>query len=114
MKPTALDRLLDIEKAIEQIEAYCAEHTEESFLEDERDQSAVCWQLLAIGEASAKLSPDFRERHDGIPWRLIIGTRNFLAHGYNVVRPERIWNIVVVDLPELKRDILQLIKSLEE
>ena len=55
MKPTALDRLLDIEKAIEQIEEFCAEHTEESFLDDERDQSAVCWQLLAIGEAAAKL-----------------------------------------------------------
>lgn len=113
MKPTVLDRLLDIEKAIEQIEDFCAEHTKASFLENERDQSAVCWQLLAIGEASVKLPVDFRERHAGIPWKQIIGTRNFLAHGYNVVKPERIWNIVVADLPGLKRDVLELIKSFE-
>ena len=113
MKPTVLDRLLDIEKAIEQIEEFCAEHTEASFLEDERDQSAVCWQLLAIGEAAAKLPTDFKERHAGIPWKQIIGTRNFLAHGYNVVKPERIWNIVIADLPELKSDVLELIKSLQ-
>lgn len=81
---------MDIEKAIAQIEAFCAEHTEESILEDERDQSAVCWQLLAIGEAAAKLPAGFTERHDRIPWRQLIETRNFLAHGYNVVRPERI------------------------
>lgn len=49
-----------------------------AFLTDVKTQSAVLHQLLVIGEAIRRLSPEFREAHPEVPWRLIAGTRDKL------------------------------------
>jgi uncharacterized protein with HEPN domain len=111
MKPTPQDRLLDNIKPLDLIEAFSAKHTESTFCRDERDPSAVCWQLLAIVEAAAKLPEEFRMRHAGLPWQQLISTRNFLAHGYNTIKPERIWAIIVDHLPSLRRAVEELLST---
>ena len=111
MKPTPQDRLQDIARALDLIDAFSAKHTESTFCADERDQSAVCWQLLAIGEAAARLPEEFRMQHAGLPWQQLISTRNFLAHGYNTIKPERIWVIIVDHLPSLRKDVQDLLAS---
>lgn len=38
--------------------------------------------LLVIGEDSNKLSKELKNDYPAIPWRLLSGTRNYLAHEY--------------------------------
>ncbi|MCD8387664.1 MAG: DUF86 domain-containing protein [Bacteroidales bacterium] len=35
----------------------------------------------------------------------IVGTRNFVIHGYDSLSPEIIWAIVIKDLPLLEKEI---------
>ena len=54
-----------------------------------------------IGEAANRVSEATRQHHPEIPWRRIIGTRNRLIHGYDVVDLDILWDIVQNDLPSL-------------
>ena len=64
-----------------------------------------------LGEASRTISEDFRGQYPEVPWDLISGTRNRLAHGYIDVDLDIIRSIVTRDLPPL---IIQLRRILKE
>jgi len=68
---------------------------------DRKTLQAIIRDIEIIGEASSKLSSDFRNLNDNIPWSDIIGMRNWLAHGYFSVDTEHIWNTVKTDIPNL-------------
>lgn len=55
------------------------------FLTDLKTQSAVLHQLLIVGEAVKRLSPEFRAARREVPWRLIAATRDKLIHSYESV-----------------------------
>jgi hypothetical protein len=59
--------------------------TKKPYLKDYKTQSAVLYQMVVIGEAVKRLSHEFREHHQEIPWALIAGMRDHLIHGYDVV-----------------------------
>ena len=54
-----------------------------------------------IGEAASRVSEETRARHPRVPWRVIVGMRNRLIHGYEVVEPDTVWDTLVLDLPPL-------------
>jgi uncharacterized protein with HEPN domain len=62
----------------------------EGFYSNDEKCSAVYGQLIILGEACARLSPEVRALHSDLPWRHIIGMRNRIIHGYD----ERNWEIV--------------------
>lgn len=72
---------------------------------DEMLAMATIHAIEIIGEAVRTISEEFRERYVEIPWDLIVGTRNRLAHGYIDVDLDIIWTI-------LTRDLIALIKEL--
>lgn len=43
----------------------------------------------------------------------IVGTRNYLIHGYDSLRLEMIWAIVINDLPKLKQEVMALLNGYE-
>lgn len=51
------------------------------FMSDRKTQSAVIRQLEIIGEAVKRLSPELTAAETAVPWRLIAGARDRLAHG---------------------------------
>jgi uncharacterized protein with HEPN domain len=57
--------------------------------------------LEIVGEAASRLSADARNCHPQIPWPDIIGLRNRLIHGYDIVDFDILWDIVHDDLPPL-------------
>jgi uncharacterized protein with HEPN domain len=81
------------------------------FLADLKTQSAVLHQLLIIGEAVKRLSPEFRGAHPEVPWKLIAGTRDKLIHFYEGVDLDEVWKMVTADLPQLIRRIEPLVPS---
>ena len=70
---------------------------------------AVTRLIELIGEAARKVSPAFREQYPAIPWPLIIGTRDRLAHGYIEIDYDIIWRIVKNDLPSLIKQLEKLL-----
>jgi len=95
--------LLDILKAARLVIEFKGAADKAEFLVDAKTQSAILHQLLIIGEAVKRLTPEFRAEHRGVPWKLIAGTRDKLIHFYDGVDLEEVWKMVTADLPELLR-----------
>jgi uncharacterized protein with HEPN domain len=56
---------------------------------------------MVLGEASKRLSDEFRGRYPEHPWRQIAGLRDRLIHKYDDVSYEQIWRVLSEDLPAL-------------
>ena len=54
-----------------------------------------------IGEAAGKISAEFRNGHQEIPWGDMIGMRNRMAHAYFDIDPAVLWSTVSQDIPDL-------------
>ncbi|WP_216905054.1 HepT-like ribonuclease domain-containing protein [Synechococcus sp. CCY 9618] len=44
-----------------------------------------------MGEASKRLSLDFRNHQSDVPWRAVAGMRDLLIHAYDRVDLEPVW-----------------------
>ncbi|HOI61300.1 MAG: hypothetical protein BWX50_01333 [Euryarchaeota archaeon ADurb.Bin009] len=106
-----IDRLLDIQEAIKEIERY-AVRGRDAFLQDELVQVWMVHHLRIIGEAAARLPPDLRSASPGVPWKQVIGLRNVLVHAYFRVDPEEVWAVVNRDIPALREEVAMLLSLL--
>lgn len=66
-----------------------------------------------MGEAVKHLSPDLRQQYTDIPWRQIAGFRDVLIHDYMGVDFDEIWDVIIVDIPQLKFNIVKIIQELK-
>lgn len=96
-----VERIKDIAEAIAAIEKYAA-RGRDAFEADELMQTWIIHHLLILGEATARTTDEFRERHANIPWSKIIGMRNILVHDYFAVDFDVVWRVVECELPRLK------------
>lgn len=62
------------------------------FFADADKVDALCWNMYQLADVTGKLSDVVREHHPEVPWRQIAGFRNFYAHAYEGIDPERMWN----------------------
>ena len=102
--------LIDILKAIDNIELFCSSRPKEfkTFCEDRCFRSAIQWEIAIIGEAMnriLKITPDIQITSA----RRIVNTRNYLIHGYDSLRADLIWAIVINHLPLLKTEVQRLL-----
>lgn len=61
--------------------------------------------LEIIGEASYKLTKEFRDSHPSTPWDLMIRMRHILVHGYYQVDQSFVMNTVKDNIIPLKHQI---------
>lgn len=73
---------------------------------DEKTVDAVIRNIEVIGEASSHLSAEVKKRYAAVPWSMVKGIRNILAHEYFGVDLEIIWKTIQEDLPTLKTSLL--------
>lgn len=107
--------LTDILKSIGNIELFCSSRPKEfkAFCDDQCFRSAVQWEIAIIGEAMnriLKIDPDIPITSA----RRIVNTRNYLIHGYDSLREDLIWAIVINHLPLLKDEASRLVESSQE
>jgi uncharacterized protein with HEPN domain len=96
----------DILLAIGEVEAFCRGKAFHEFQADRGLQLIVERELEIIGEALGRLRRD----HPALASQVrdidrIIGLRNVLAHGYDVLEHEILWDVVENKISVLKRDI---------
>ncbi len=101
--------LLDILTAGERIIEFKGDLDKTSFLKDLKTQSAVLHQLMIVGEAVKRLSPETRQSAPEIPWSLIAGMRDNLIHGYDDVDLDEVWKTSEQDIPSLMNCIERLL-----
>ena len=103
------ERLLDMAEAIELIGKYTA-RGRKNFEADELIQTWVIHHLQILGEAAAKTSDDFKNKHPEIPWSKIIGMRNILVHDYFGIDIDIVWSVVEKELPPLEQVVRNTLK----
>lgn len=106
--------LYDILQAIEKVERYLGDIDFAHYSHDEILTDAIARQLGIIGEATNRLSQEFQEKHPGLPYKSIIGMRNFLVHDYAKVDRKILWETAKKDLPGLKQSVSFLLNQLEK
>ena len=100
-----------IRDSIYKIENFTSGLSKEDFLSEENQvvQSGVVRELEVIGEATGKISAEYRQSHGDVPWRDMIDTRNKVIHDYLSIDYDLIWDIVQKDLPNLKLQLEKLL-----
>jgi len=64
-----------------------------------------------VGEAASRVPVDIQQRYPNIPWPQIIGMRNRLVHGYDIVDYDIVWSTVTQDLPPLIAQLETILSS---
>jgi uncharacterized protein with HEPN domain len=108
-------RLADMLEAIELIEKY-ARRGRNAFEEDELIRAWIVHHLEILGEA-CRGSDEFRGMHPDELWSDVVSFRNVLAHQYFGIDHqyfgidlEAVREVVVRDLPELKKRVLEILE----
>ena len=86
-----------------QIRDTCAEFNDsrDRFIDSATFRNAVCLCLLQIGELVSILSDEFKEENGDMQWREIKALRNIVAHRYEQVNYDIIWDVCHDDVPEM-------------
>ncbi len=111
--PRDNESLIDIERAVRRILRYTDNVSRAELEMNDEKLSAILYQIAVIGEATKRLSEEFRQQHPEIPWRDIAGMRDVLIHKYDQVDFDVIWDVVQNKLPELLTLLEPLLPSPE-
>ncbi len=106
-----LSYLTDILEATKLVTSFIQDVEEETFYQDVMRQSAVIRQIEIIGEATKRLSAEFRATHPDIRCRQMAGMRDILVHAYDHVDVEEVWHTATDSIPQLTRQIKELIAA---
>jgi uncharacterized protein with HEPN domain len=109
------DYLGHILEAISQIQNYCEDIDEVTFLKNRMIQDAVIRNFEIIGEASKnveRVAPEFVAAHPDLPLAFAYDMRNLLAHGYYKVDVAVVWKTIERDLPYLHQQVTMAMRNL--
>ncbi len=102
---TTIDQILErIAEARKLREARCREDLDA----DVMFRLAAERVIEVIGEAVQRLPSAIQDRHPEIPWHRIVGMRNWLAHGYDAVDLEVLWDVLANRIDEIEPLFLAL------
>lgn len=96
-------------QSVNKILKYTKGLSEKDFHEADMVQDSVIRQLEIIGEATKRLSNEFRENNAHIPWKDMAGMRDILIHDYLNVDLNIVWKTAKEYIPPLKSAIKKLL-----
>ena len=72
-------------------------------------QNAFVRELEVIGEAANQIDKKYLKDHPEIPWIDMIDMRHKLIHDYFEIKLEIIWDVTTIDIPKVKKQLLELL-----
>lgn len=106
MTKTPLLYITHIFDAINSIQTQLKGITKDEFDNSELLQGFVERKLEIIGEATKRISNEFKTQHPDIPWKEMSGMRDILIHQYTEVDKDIVWKTITQKIPALKDQIL--------
>ncbi|PIN78065.1 hypothetical protein COV15_00180 [Candidatus Woesearchaeota archaeon CG10_big_fil_rev_8_21_14_0_10_34_12] len=103
-----------ITDAIKDIEYSTKNLSKEGFKDSKDIKDACIRRLEIIGEAIKKISQETKNKYLRIKWKQIAGTRDRIIHAYFNVNLDIVWDIIKINIPVLKIEILGIKKDLEK
>jgi uncharacterized protein with HEPN domain len=89
--------------------AYLADKGREAYLADTMDgamlRNAGERILIKIATVVEKLPDEFQAQHPGVDWTGINRMRNLVAHHYDKVNDDLLWQALTVRIPNLVREL---------
>lgn len=111
-KKTPADYLRDMLRELDDVAAFTTEG-KTAFKRDAKTRKAVIRSYEVVGEIAKRLPDDLRSANPQLDWRKLIGFRDFLAHHYEEVILDFVWE-AVEDLPNLREAVASLLATLDE
>ena len=112
MKHNAKAYLHDIQEAGKRIGEFTKGMSVEDYCGSELIKAAVERKFAIIGEALVRLREDYPELLDRIPdAEKIIGFRNVLVHGYDIIEDATVWSAIENNLPALLGEVRILLNA---
>jgi len=71
------------------------------FDNDVMRQDAVFRRITVIGEATKRLSEEFRKNHPEISWKQMAGMRDVIVHDYDEIDLDLVWDTSIKFIPIL-------------
>lgn len=105
MKRKGFERIDHIKECIEKILKATHSTTREDLERDDILFTALTRQIEIIGEATKYVPDEIIKAHPNIPWKEMAGMRDIVAHDYDDVNMDEIWNVVQKDIPFLKGEL---------
>ena len=72
-------------------------------------QLALTRLVEVVGEAASRVSETDRAIYPSIPWAKIVGMRQHLVHGYDIVDLDVLWDTITDDLPPLIAELERIL-----
>ncbi len=82
------------------------------YLEDWIKQDAIIRNFEIIGEAVANIDDSIKKQYPSTDWKPAKDMRNFLIHEYFEVAYDEVWNTIMINLPVLKQQVIEIITDL--
>jgi uncharacterized protein with HEPN domain len=112
MKADTTAHLHDIIQAADAIKLFTAGKTFDYYISDDILRSAIERKCEIIGEALNRIRRDDADVLEQIRnHREIVSFRNILAHGYDSIDDQIVWDIIGEDLDQLRQDTRSLIQQ---
>lgn len=105
------ESLIDMTEAIKLIFQYVEGIDSEALATNIEKQDAILRRITIIGEATKRLSRDFRNQHPNVPWKEIAGMRDVITHEYDEIDLDEVWTVINENLPQLMKYIEPLVLS---
>lgn len=106
-------RLEDILNCISNVRQFVDGVSFDAFIDDKMRYFAVMKNIEIIGEAANMLTRNFRMNYPDLPWRMIIGMRNVLTHGYANVSDMKLWKTATEDLDSMYETIEHYLSDID-
>lgn len=103
----------DMRLHAERAREFLGKRSLQEFIADSLVQAAIIRCIEVVGEAAKGVSEATRNRAPAIPWRLVTGMRDVLAHDYGTVALDKVYEVVTGHLPQLIAELGPLIAELE-
>lgn len=109
--------LAEMYEAAHRATSYIEGLSKAEFLSDTKTQAAVAMNLLNIGESTSvllKRHPDVATQYSRVPWALMQGMRNRIAHGYFNLDMNAVWETARDALPQPINEISPAVEAFIE